>query len=171
SARVAYVDIEPVAVHHGRQMLRDDSLVTVTQADIREPNTVLQAPGVAGLLDFTRPVGVLMVAILDIIDTADPSELLAAYRDACVPGSALVLSHGAPLRVTEQEWSGARDVFARTTTPHTHTRTRDEIAALLNGYTMLEPGLVPSAQWRPEQPVQDDEAAASNGYAAVGVLR
>ncbi|WP_017972374.1 SAM-dependent methyltransferase [Actinopolyspora halophila] len=168
-ARVAYVDIEPVAVSHANQLLQDSTQTTITQADIRQPEAVLTAPGVARLLDFTRPVAVLAVAILDIID-ADPAALVASYRRACVPGSYLVLSHSAPLQASAEEWTGAQKAFETTSTPSLHLRTRDEIAALLQGYTLLDPGLVPSAQWRPDEEVTDAEAARSNGYAAVGVL-
>ncbi len=169
-ARVAYVDIEPVAVSHASHLLRENSHVTVTQADIREPEAVLSAPGVAGLLDFTRPVAVLAVAVLDIIAVDDPAELVAAYQRACTPGSAFVLSHGAQLQASDVEWAGAKEVFRETTTPHPQVRTCGEIAELCAGYTLIEPGLVPSAQWRPERPVSEEEAARSNGYAAVGVL-
>lgn len=55
-ARVAYVEIEPVAVAHSRLLLDDDPRVSVNQADIRQSTEVLTAPGVTGLLDFTRPV-------------------------------------------------------------------------------------------------------------------
>ncbi|WP_370591469.1 SAM-dependent methyltransferase [Saccharopolyspora montiporae] len=170
AARVAYVDVEPVAAHHARQLLRGDSASTVTQADVRDPQQVLAAPGVGELLDFDRPVAVLAVAILDIIEVADPAALVASYRDACAPGSAFVLSHSAQLQASDTEWSGAREVFAATTTPHVQTRSRVEIAGLLAGYEVLEPGVVPSALWRPDREVSEQEAARSNGYAAVGVL-
>ncbi|MHA6799644.1 SAM-dependent methyltransferase [Bounagaea algeriensis] len=169
AARVAYVDIDPTAVAHARHLLQDATRTTVTRADLREPRSVLNAPGVAGLLDFTRPVAVLVVAVLDIVDT-DPAGLLATYRDACRPGSALAVSHSADLELTEAERDGAQEVFAHTSTPQLHLRDRDEIAALFAGYTLLDPGVVPSAAWRPDAPVTDAQARRSNSYAAVGVL-
>lgn len=169
AARVAYVDIEPIAVHHARHMLADNPTATATQADMREPETVLTAPGVAGLLDFTRPVAVLAVAILDIIEVADPPAVLAAYRDACTPGSALVISHSAQLAVSDEVRDGVAEVLAQTTTPQLNIRTAEEIAALLPGYSLLEPGVVPSAAWRPDTPLSDTDAQHSNGYAAVGI--
>ncbi|GAB2736060.1 SAM-dependent methyltransferase [Salinifilum aidingensis] len=170
AARVAYVDIDPTAVAHARHLLQDASHVTVTRADLREPRSVLQAPGVSGLLDFTRPVAVLAVAVLDIVE-ADPTALLATYRAACAPGSALVVSHSADLELTDAERDGAQQVFSRTSTPQLHLRDRDEIAALFTDYTLLEPGVVPSAAWRPDAPVSDAQARRSNSYAAVGVLQ
>ncbi|PRW63070.1 SAM-dependent methyltransferase [Actinopolyspora mortivallis] len=169
-ARVAYVDIEPIAVRHAHQLLADHRLVTATRADVRDPAAVLAAPGVSELLDFRRPVAVLAVAILDILDTPDPVGLVAAYRDACSPGSALVLSHSAVLDITTEEVEGAQEVFETTTTPTLTTRSHAEILEMFDGYELLEPGLVPSAAWRPEEPVSEDYAARSNAYAAVGML-
>ncbi|MBA8826333.1 hypothetical protein FHX42_003709 [Saccharopolyspora lacisalsi] len=169
-ARIAYVDIESVAVHHARHLIGDDPRVTVTQADLRQPHSVLNASGVAGLLDFTRPVAVLTVAILDIIDNADALGIMSTYRDACSPGSALVISNGAVLRMTAEEKAGIESVMAQTSTPHVHWRTRQEVAEIFSGYELMEPGIVPSAQWRPTEPISDDEALRSNGYAGVGIL-
>lgn len=100
--------------------------MTVTQADAADPDAVLSAPGVSGLLDFTRPVAVLALGVLDIIHTPDAAGLVRRYRDACAPGSALEL---------------------------------------------LEPGVAPTAAWRPDEPVGEQEAARSNAYAAAGILR
>ncbi|NYH80672.1 O-methyltransferase involved in polyketide biosynthesis [Actinopolyspora biskrensis] len=171
AARVAYVDIEPIAVSHARHLLAGNRHVTMTQADVREPETVLAAPGVSGLLDFTRPVAVLAAAVLDIIDTPDPATLVTAYRDACPGGSALVLSHSAALDASTGEVEGAQRVFESTTTPTLRTRERSEVLAMFDGYELLEPGLVPSARWRPVEPVSEEYAVRSNGYGAVGVLR
>ncbi|MBA8826170.1 hypothetical protein FHX42_003546 [Saccharopolyspora lacisalsi] len=169
-ARIAYVDVESVAVHHARHLIGDDPRITVSQADLRQPHSVLNASGVAGLLDFTRPVAVLTVAILDIIDTPDAAGLMSTYRDVCTPGSALVISNSAALRMTAEEKHGAETVTGRTSTPHVHWRTRQEVAEIFSGYELMEPGIVPSAQWRPDEPVSDDEALDSNAYAGVGLL-
>ena len=171
--RVAYVDIDPVAVEHARRLVTDagDPLTTATLADIREPQRVLAAPGVAGLLDFDRPVAVLALAVLDILDTPDPAGLVAAYRDACVPGSALAISNAQPMNITDAELQAVGAIMAETTTPTMVLRSTDELATLFAGYDLLEPGVVPSAAWRPESPVSDEETARSNSLAAVGVLR
>lgn len=166
TARVAYVDADPVVVHHARRLLGADPRTTVTQADVRAPQQVLAAPGVAGLLDFTRPIAVIAVAVLDLLDTDDPAALLSTYRQACAPGSALAVSHSAQLPTTLEPTD---DVFA--TSSQVRTRTREEISSLLRGYAVLDPGLVPSALWRPDRPVPTGEAARSNGYGAVGLLR
>jgi hypothetical protein len=67
SARVSYVDNEPVAVAHSKALLRDNSLATVTNADLRNVDAVLHAPTVAGLLDFDRPIAVLMLSVPPVL--------------------------------------------------------------------------------------------------------
>ena len=62
-------------------------------------------------------------------------------------------------------------LLAVSSTPGFHWRTREQVAGLLPGYELLEPGVVPTAAWRPEQPLSETEAARSNAYAAVGMLR
>ena len=160
--------IEPVAVHHARYLLHGNQHATAIQADIRDPDTVLNAA--ASVLDFNRPVAVLAVAILDLLELDDPVGLMASYRTACAPGSPLVLSHTVPMDMTETEIAGVADVMQRTTTPDLQYRTYDDIAALFHGYHLVAPGLVPSAQWRPEQPISEHQATRSNGYAGVGLL-
>ncbi|MGH3622552.1 MAG: SAM-dependent methyltransferase [Sciscionella sp.] len=169
-ARVAYVDHEPVAVAHARLLLGDHPLVSISQADIRKPDAVFSASGVAGLLDFSQPVGILAVAILPFVPDQDEAvALTAAYRQACVPGSHLAVSHISALSATPEQVVAADEVMARTPTP-TRWRTPAEIADLLAGYTLVPPGMVPSPQWKPMLQPDPNEVSRSNAYAAVGVL-
>ncbi|MER7080637.1 S-adenosyl methyltransferase [Saccharopolyspora kobensis] len=165
-ARVAYVDHESVAIAHARALLAEEPYVSATQADIRRPAEVLSAPGVAGLLDFSRPVAVLAVAIMHFVpDADDPVGILRAYRAACAPGSYLALSHAATITMTESESQRGQGVYRSTTTPLV-LRDRDEIAALFDGCDLVEPGLTPINHW----PSQTEESPA-NGYGAVAELR
>lgn len=169
AARVAYVDIESIAVHTARALLEGDRRVSVTQADIRDPHAVLSAPTVAELLDFTRPVAVLAVGILHFLPDADqPGAMLAAYRDAGAPGSYLAISHASQVSLSDEQVRRFLQVYARSTNPALW-RSAAEIRTLLDGYQLVDPGLVLLPQWRPEVPVGDAEAAESNIYGGVGV--
>ena len=169
AARVAYVDFEPVAVCHARQLLRQEGAerVTVTQADIREPESVLAAPGVAELLDFDRPVGVLAVGVLPFVPDGQAQQLMATYRDAAVAGSYAVVSHISRTCWTEEQMQRLMDVMSRTPTPE-RERTPEQIATLLPGFTAIEPGVVPVPRWRPESPPSEDVVHRSNCYGLVG---
>jgi SAM-dependent methyltransferase len=168
AARVVYVDTDPVAVAHSRALLADDPTAGVVQADMVDVDAVLGDPTTRALLDLSRPVGVLVVALLHFVgDERRPREALARYRDALAPGSYLVISHasadGAPDRAHEH-----RALYRRTATPMT-MRSREEIASLLDGFTLVEPGLVFLPQWRPDDPSAPlEHPERFTGYAAVG---
>ncbi|TCP48466.1 S-adenosyl methyltransferase [Tamaricihabitans halophyticus] len=167
-ATVAYVDHEAVAVAHARSLLAGNPRVSITQADIRRPDEVLTAPGVAELIDFRKPVAILAVAILPFVpDQAEAVALVRAYREACVPGSYFAVSHISQLMASDAQVAAAEDVMARTPTP-VRWRDRTRIAELLDGYALVPPGLVPSPEWNPEFPPSDEEIGRANAYVAVG---
>jgi SAM-dependent methyltransferase len=166
-ARVVYVDIDPVAVAHARALLADDPHTGVVHGDFTDVDAVLGDPTTRLLLDLSRPVGVLVVALLHFVgDERRPADVLARYRAAMAPGSHLVVSHasadGAPDRADEHQ-----SLYRRTATPMT-MRSRDEVAALLDGFTLVEPGIVFLPQWRPDDPVPPANPERFTGYAAVG---
>lgn len=171
-ARVVYVDIEPVVVAHARRMLAGSDCVDIVEADIRCPHAVLSAPSVTGLLDFTRPVAVLALGILPFVtDDAELTEILSVYRASCVPGSFLAVSHLSPVDLTPEQ-TEKFDEIAKLLTAPVRWRSRTEIAALLDGYRMIDPGVVLVTEWRPDPGRPDwlPDPAASFSYAAVGVL-
>jgi len=147
-ARTVYVDSDPVAIAHANAMLRDEPNVKVLHADLRDPETVLEYAAGPGGLDLARPVAVLIVSVLPFIpDEDDPAAVVAAYRDATVPGSFLALSHGTndyrPEAVGKVE-----DVYSNTSQPGVF-RTRAQVLEFFAGYELLEPGLVDAIGWRP----------------------
>ena len=173
TASVAYVDIDPVAVQLARGLLDAAGApegVTATDVDMRDPGAVLAAPGVADLIDFSRPVGVLMLGILDIIDHPDPAALVAAYRDACPSGSALVISNGAQLSMTDEQRLIAEEMMSQTSTPVLTARTADQVRVMYEGYALWEPGIVPTAGWRPDRPVPEGALGGCNCLCGVGTL-
>lgn len=168
-ARVAYVDMEPVAVTVMADLIAGDPNTTITHADIREPDAVLRAPGVASLLDLDRPVGVLAVAVLHALpDADDPAAVVAAYREACGPGSHLAASHLAATSFTPEEQETVRELLDATPTPVT-MRSREQFAAMFAGWTVLDPGVVLLPSWRPGERGGPSDADA-NGYGALARL-
>jgi SAM-dependent methyltransferase len=149
AARVAYVDIEPVAVKTSELLLAHNPTATVIQADLRDHTEILTNPRIRGLIDFDRPVGVLMVSVLHFVpDADDPAGIVAAYRDALAPGGYLVLSH-AGVRGDEDERGDLLSVYSRSTSPLT-LRRREEVAPFFAGLELVEPGLCQIFDWRPE---------------------
>jgi hypothetical protein len=167
AARVAYVDNEPVTVASAAALLDGDPLATITAADLREPDAVLDAPGVRDLLDLSRPVALLTVSVLQFVpDDADAIGLLERYRSRLVPGSVHVLSHVTGDHDTSA-MTAVEDVYRRTANPGL-LRTREQIVALLSGLEIVEPGIVDATEWRP-----DDTAGRQHRglWAAVARIR
>ncbi|WP_019853941.1 SAM-dependent methyltransferase [Actinopolyspora mortivallis] len=167
SARVAYVDNEPVAVAHTRQLLEGVTGATINPADLRRPEEVLAEPGVTGLLDFDEPIAVLMAAVLHFVgDEERPAEIVDSYRRAVAPGSFLVVSHitdhyDEPDRVEEISR------LYRDTSHKARHRSVEEFAALLGDLELVEPGLVHAVDWHPE-PGEVSELARNAFWVAVG---
>jgi hypothetical protein len=170
-ARVVYVDVDPVAVAHSRAILAGDDRTDVVHADLRDVQGVLEDPRTVRLLDLSRPVGVLMVALLHFVPAAaDPAGVLARYRRAMTPGSYLAVSHATHEGQPDQAGPHVA-LYRRTGTPMT-MRSRAEIAALLNGFDLVPPGVVFLPQWRPEPgSVGADQPERIAGFAAVGRRR
>jgi hypothetical protein len=165
AARVAYIDIDTVAVEHSRSILGDDPNSYVLRANLLEPPAVLGDEGVRGLLDLSRPVCLLMVAVGHFIaDSAALGKAVAAYRDALPAGSYFVLSHGTQAKPTD-EGVKIQAMYARGGMA-TVSRSPDEIAALLTGWEPIEPGIVYAQDWRPA----DEEITGSTKFSLLAVV-
>ncbi|MFI0999766.1 SAM-dependent methyltransferase [Streptomyces galbus] len=169
-ARVVYVDHDPVAVAHSQAVLEGNEHADVVAADLLKPQEILASPQVQRLIDPERPVALLLVAILHFVeDDDDPYAAVAELRDACAPGSMLILTHasyeGIPLPPERAE--GAVDVYEDIRNPLI-MRSREDIVRFFEGYDMVEPGLVPMPRWRPETAPEDEDPYAFSGFAGVG---
>ena len=168
--RVVYVDNDEVAVAHSRLMLEDNPDATVIQADLREPAKILADPETQLLIDFAQPVALLLLAVLHFVpDEADPAQIMATLRDAVSPGSYLVICH-ACRDVRPDTADNATTVYTSRVAAQLRVRTRDEIAALFDGFTLVEPGLVWIPEWRPDSPADVPENP-EQFWALVGVAR
>ena len=171
-SKVVYVDIDPVAVAHSRHILTGNPNATAIQGDLRNVETILADPAVRALLDFDQPMAVLMMAVLHFVpDSDDPVGVIARFRDALVPGSYLVLSHGTQDALTPEAKQTGSEMFTRTSTPF-NSRSRPTVMAMFDGFDLVEPGLVWSVQWRPEHPDDVvDLPERSAAYVGVGRKR
>lgn len=156
AARVVYVDVDPVAVAHSRSILEANDRAGVIEADLREPERILAESRQTGLIDFTRPVGLLLAGVVHFVPDADrPAEILATLREALPVGSYLVISHST-FEEQPREMLEAQRLSSRTATEIT-LRSRAEIAGFFGDFRLVEPGLVFMPLWRPERPEDVDE--------------
>jgi SAM-dependent methyltransferase len=157
-SRVVYVDIDPVAVAHSRQILAGNERTAVIREDLRRPGEILAHPEVTQLLDLSQPVALLIVAVMHFIpDADDPAGIIRAFREALAPGSYLLISQASHEGRTAVERQEADEVYRRTDNPLI-PRSRDEITALFTGFDLVEPGVVWVPAWRPD-PADDIENA------------
>ncbi len=163
--RVVYVDYDPIVVTHYRALLHGLPTTQVVQSDVRDTKDILGHPALTGLIDFDRPVAVLLLAVLQLLSDDDPDTVAAAFREAMAPGSHLAISHltcdGPPA------WQVTRfaEIFRPVREPMT-LRHRDRIRSFFAGLDLLDPGLVDGAQWHPA----GDDVPPSD-WLAVGVAR
>jgi S-adenosyl methyltransferase len=156
--RVMYVDIDPVAVAHTRAILAGHPRVRVLQADLHRPLDIVRHPDVTDLLDFSKPIAVVLAAVLHFISEADdPYAIVGQLRDSVVSGSYIALSHATQPAEQAEELETIRQTFQRSPVS-LHYRSLEQVARLLTGMDIVEPGIVPTADWHPA----DDESASGS---------
>jgi hypothetical protein len=167
-ARVVYVDHDPVVLAHARSMLHGVPGTAVIGRDLLEPDSILADSALRELIDFGQPVALLFLSILHFVaDESDPAGIIARLLAPFPAGSYVAISHATPDEVPEVNI--VERVFDEATTP-AHVRSRTEIAKLVTGMEIIEPGLAWPPQWRPD-PGEEVPANAAESYYCVMVAR
>ncbi|NIJ13778.1 hypothetical protein FHU38_004122 [Saccharomonospora amisosensis] len=153
-ARVVYVDIDPIVLATGRAILQDNENTTVVTADIRKPREVLDHPQVRAMIDFEKPVCVMLCGILHhILDEEDPQGIVTALREAVPSGSFFFITNFTRLGDSPESEELERVLLSQLGTGR--VRTAEELARFFDGLELLSPGLVPLPLWRPDEIVTD----------------
>lgn len=151
-SRIVYVDNDPIVLIHARTLLTgtSDGVTDYIDADVRDPDTILDRA--TRTLDFTRPVAVMMLGILNfVLDTEEALRIVRRVMAAVPSGSYLVMTH--PTHDAELGGEGqipAMKFWNENATPPVTARSGAEIASFLDGLEMLEPGMVSCSAWRAE---------------------
>ncbi|MCM6775398.1 SAM-dependent methyltransferase [Nocardia sp. CDC141] len=152
-ARVAYVDIDPIVLAHGRALLTGNPGTAVVQADMRLPEAILAEPQVRRLIDFAEPIAVLFLSVGhhlkddDEVGQGTRHTVRHIIDTVAVPGSHLAFSQV----VSDDPDVGA--IFAASIDDSGvpwQSRTPAEVDALFDGLEPVEPGLVNLVDWRPD---------------------
>jgi hypothetical protein len=163
-----YVDNDPIVLAHARALLTSapEGRTAYLDADARDLDTILG--GAAGTLDFSQPVAIMMLLILQVIE--DPYAVTCRLLDAVPAGSYLAISIPASDIQPEAQAAAAHrlteDLPGVTITLRSHA----EVARFFAGLELLKPGVVPVNCWRPG-PGGPDPARDLPCYAAVGRKR
>lgn len=151
-AGFVYVTDDPITAAHARAVLAaraPSNQLHVMRAEFRDPETVLGQTWLRERLDFTEPMGVLLLGMLDY--TRDDTRLRAALEhilDTVAPGSLVVVLQYLDFpdpRVGEIVQALLGDNRAEFT-----PRSMERIEQLIAGYEFLPPGLVRITSWQPD---------------------
>ncbi|GGO94002.1 SAM-dependent methyltransferase [Wenjunlia tyrosinilytica] len=150
-ARVVYVDNDPIVLAHGRALLAENDRTTVIQADARTPDRIIEHCRANELIDFTRPVAVLAVALLHFVpDAENPSGIIDTLRESVPPDSHIVLSH-ATADISPETALGVQATYQAQGVPLT-LRSRSEFEKFFAGLEIVDPGIQVITDWRSDVP-------------------
>ncbi|MER7752380.1 SAM-dependent methyltransferase [Kitasatospora sp. NPDC097643] len=150
-ARVVYVDNDPIVATHARALLAGHPAghTSVIEADLREPEQILDHPALRAAVDLSRPVGLMLVAVLHFIrDEEGAQRIVQILRDALAPGSALILSHGSPDFASRESAAEGTRIYRSASAPLV-LRPRAGVEPFFGDFEFAGPGLVQLPLWRP----------------------
>jgi hypothetical protein len=169
-SHIVYVDNDPLVMVHARALLTSTPAgrTAYLQADLNDPDTILADPVLRETLDLSQPVGLMLIAVLHFVHGHGAARpIVRRLLDALPAGSYLVATHATQDFGTPEQQAlyqqilqeGKSDVW---------TRPKDEFAALFDGLDLVEPGVVPASEWRPEPGTEIPERSDINVWTAVG---
>jgi len=168
AARVVYVDNDPVVLAHAKALLADNPATIAAEGDLRDPAAIIAHPLVRGHLDWTRPIGLLLGGILpEILDSERPAEITATLIGALPAGSYVYIQH---LLIMDDPKAARLQEFMTRSFGRFQFRTLDQVRGFFHDLEIIDPGLVPVADWRPDSPAGDDQAQIAR-MACAGVGR
>jgi hypothetical protein len=147
--RIVYVDNDPLVLTHARALLTSspEGACDYIAADLRDPEAIISAA--AKTLDFSRPIAVMLMQILGhITDDGEAQAIVRRLVGALPSGSYLVISDGT--NVGSEELDAALRRYDDTGAVPYRIRGPQQIARFFDNLELLEPGVVPCLQWRPE---------------------
>jgi hypothetical protein len=166
-ARLVLADNNPVVLTHAAARLRGPhpQRTAVIEGDLCAPATILDHPALNGVLDLSRPVGLLLGFVVHFLTDHDqPADKIRTLLEALAPGSALVLSHATAEGESELARAAAK-LYHDAGMPIT-LRTPAQITGFFDGLELLEPGVVAQPWWRPEKK-PTEKAELNWGYAGL----
>jgi hypothetical protein len=169
SSRVVYVDNDSMVLAHARALLASapEGRTAYIQADLRSPLDILNSPVTKSVLDFSKPVALMLVAVLHFLHEEDkPETVLSTLLDALPSGSYLAASH-VTMEHDPVGISGGQRAY-REAGLQMQARDADEFAALaFSGLELVPPGVVLVSEWRPDSNAPRPTPAEVSFYGGV----
>lgn len=155
SARVLYVDNDPVVLAHARHGVSTARSALVVEADIFDPKALLDQREVTTFLDWSAPIAIICTAALHYHpDDADATGVMQTYIEAAADGSCTAISHFLDPGREDFDVRRFETLLSTGLEVPVHFRTLDQIEELFPGQDLLAPGAVPCLYW----PEADDDA-------------
>ena len=165
-SRIVYADYDPSVLAHARALLTStpEGRTDFIQADLRDTGTILGAA--ARTLDLSKPVAILLLAVLHFIpDSDDPYGIVRTLMDAVPSGSYLVIVH-APSDLDPEEMAEQARRYNASGAERMRPRSREEISRFFDGLELVAPGVAPLSDWLPP-----GQASVASGKAIAGIAR
>jgi hypothetical protein len=173
-ARVVLVDNDPVVYTHSKALLADAVTTDFAVGDVRRPAEILTDPVVRSMIDFSRPVGLLLFAVLHHVEDSDhPERIMSEFRAGVPSGSYLAISS---LRLPGPDLPEQRAITVEGEKLHAgpfgamRWREDDEIRSWFGDWELVPPGLVPLGDWRSSGPGKMSHPEIQNSFSG-GVAR
>lgn len=154
TVRVVYVDNDPIVLAHGRALLATHAHTTVVTADMRDPDSIFTDPDLRGLIDLDQPYAVLAASVLHHLPEGEDQRVAEALRAHLHPGCYLAIANfcdpgdgrGRAIETALVE-NGLGSGWVR---PWPHQR------LYFGDLDLVEPGLCPVNEWRPDEHTPTD---------------
>jgi hypothetical protein len=149
ACRVVYVDNDPMVLAHARALLTSVTAPTAyIDADARDTPKILDQA--SAILDFKQPIAIMMIGLLHCIpDADDPYRVVRELVGGVLPDSYLAISHPASDIRSGPMAEGAKMMNESLPVPITF-RPYERVVPFFDGLELVEPGIVPTTQWRPD---------------------
>jgi hypothetical protein len=150
-SRVVYVDYDSIVVTHARALLESGApLVLVLEGDLRNPRNIVH--DAQGLIDFSKPVAVLLFAILHFLtDAEEPHEVVGSLTETLAPGSAVAISHITGEGIESDKVLAAQKIYQGASAPAI-PRSRQNIVRFFDGLELTDPGVTDINLWPGRSP-------------------
>jgi hypothetical protein len=164
--RVVYVDNDPIVLAHARALMRStaDGRTAFIQADVREPEAILEDATLAGVLDRRQPIALLLIGIVHHLRDDDrPYDVVRRLVDWLPSGSYL----GVVTPSADFDPELMRSIAAtaeRSGIPYV-PRGKEETERFFDGLEFVDPAVVPILAWRAQRKPRDPNAV--HGWAGL----
>lgn len=153
-SRIVYVDHDPIVLAHAHQLVRStpEGACAYVHADVHDVDEILEAS--TDTLDLTEPVGLLLIAILCLVnEDGDSYETVSHLIDALPSGSYLAISHFTA-DIVGDEMTRMAEIYRQAGRPMS-LRSQPDVSRFFDDLELVEPGVVLLEDWRPDGPPHD----------------